>query len=198
MQENQHGRDIKTTNLILVALFDGISEEIMVVDENGIIQDVNKVFLNECGMRKEDVLGQNCSDIRLLSGNPCDLTSQYCPLERAKETGQRVEITHRHGQKGVEFIELSRIMYPVAAEGTSRLFIEISRDVTEYRNLIRKLQSSEKKFRTILDTATDAIIIGSWFSITQPNRYLDIQGMRSWEKISTCLSPLNMETIPVL
>jgi len=49
-------------------------------------------------------------------------------------------------------------MYPVTAEGTSGLFVEISRDVTEYRNLITKLQSSEKKFRTILDTATDAII----------------------------------------
>jgi len=55
MKKNQHRRDAKTTNLLLGALFDGISEEIMVVDENGIIQDVNKVFLNECGMRKEDV-----------------------------------------------------------------------------------------------------------------------------------------------
>jgi two-component system sensor kinase FixL len=49
-------------------------------------------------------------------------------------------------------------MYPVTTEGTSRLFIEISRDVTEYQNLIKKLKSSEKKFRTMLDTATDAII----------------------------------------
>ena len=158
MQKNQQDRDIKITNLLLEALFDGISEEIMVVDENGIIQDVNKVFLDECGMRKEDVLGQNCSDIRLLSGHPCDLGSQYCPLEMAKKTGQRVEITRHHGQKGVEFGELSRIMYPVTVEGRSRLFIEISRDVTEYRNLFRDLKTSEKKFRTILDTATDAII----------------------------------------
>lgn len=158
MKKNQQRRDVKTTNLLLGALFDGISEEVMVVDENGIIQDVNKVFLNECGMRKEDVLGKKCFDIRLLSGNRCDFTSQYCPLERANRTGQRVEITHRHNQKGVEFIELSRIMYPVAAEGTSGLFVEISRDVTEYRNLITKLQSSEKKFKAILDTATDAII----------------------------------------
>jgi len=104
------------------------------------------------------MLGKKCYDIRSLSSNPCDLTSRYCPLERAKRTGQRVEITHRHGPKEGEFGELSRIMYPVTTEGTSRLFIEISRDVTEYRNLIRKLKSSEKKFRTILDTATDAII----------------------------------------
>ena len=158
VQENQQKRGIKALNLLLNALFDGISEEIMVVDENGIIEDVNRVFLDECGMRKEDVLGKQCFDIRLLSGNRCDLTSEYCPLERAKKTGQRVEIIHNHDHKGVECIELSRIMYPVATEGTSRLFVEISRDVTEYRNLIRKLQTSEKQFRAILDTATDAII----------------------------------------
>ena len=158
MQDNQQIRDIKTLNLLLDALFDGISEEIMVVDENGIIQDVNRVFLDECGMKKEDVLGKACSDIKTLSGSPCDLASQDCPLELAKKTGQRVEITRRHDQKGVEFGELRRIMYPVTTEGTSRLFVEISKDVTEYRNLIRKLKSSEQKFRTILDTATDAII----------------------------------------
>lgn len=158
MQDNHQIRDIKTLNLLLDALFDGISEEIMVVDENGIIQDVNRVFLDECGMRKEDVLGKTCSNIKILSGSRCDLASQDCPLELAKKTGQRVEITHRHDPKGIEFGEFRRIVYPVTTEGTSRLFVEISRDVTEYRNLIRKLKSSEEKFRTILDTATDAII----------------------------------------
>jgi len=158
MQETQQGKDLKTSELFLVALFDGISEEIMVVDENGIIQDVNKVFLDECGLKKEDVLGKKCHAIRALSGSHCDIGTQYCPLEKAKETGERVEVTHHFGPKGVEFRELSRIMYPVATEGTPRLFVEISRDVTEYRNLIRRLKSSEKNFRAILDTVTDAII----------------------------------------
>jgi len=36
--------------------------------------------------------------------------------------------------------------------------MEITWDVTEYQNLIRKLKASEKKFRAILDTATDAIL----------------------------------------
>jgi PAS domain S-box-containing protein len=36
--------------------------------------------------------------------------------------------------------------------------MEIARDVTENRALMRKLQASEKRFRAILDTATDAVI----------------------------------------
>ncbi|MFH1954762.1 MAG: PAS domain S-box protein [Pseudomonadota bacterium] len=158
MDENRQDRTIKASNLFLEVLFDGISEQIMVVDETGSIQDVNKVFLDEHGLKKEAVLGRKCFEIRSLRGSHCDLGSERCPLERAKKTGERVEITRGHELGEPEFMELSRIMYPIAAEGKPRLFVEISRDVTEYRNLIRKLKTSEKKFRTILDTVTDAII----------------------------------------
>jgi len=143
----------------LEALFDGISEEIMVLDGEGIIQDVNRVFLRECGLAKADVLGKQCFDIRRLTGLHCHIKSPSCPLQKAKETGERVEVVHRYEADGYEEMELSRILYPVSAGGEqARYFVEISRDVTEYRNLIRKLKASEKRFRTILDTATDAII----------------------------------------
>jgi two-component system sensor kinase FixL len=50
-------------------------------------------------------------------------------------------------------------MYPVVNRKTGeRYFVEISQDVTEYRNLLARLRASEKKTRAILDTATDAII----------------------------------------
>ena len=151
-------QEIKNLHRYNRGLIEASLDPLMTFDQNGIIQDVNRVFLDECGMRKNDVLGEKCSKIRMLSGTPCELGSQYCPLEMARRTGQRVEITRDHEQKGVKYGELSRIMYPVTVEGRPRLFIEISRDITEYRNLIKELRSSEKKFRTILDTATDAII----------------------------------------
>ena len=39
-----------------------------------------------------------------------------------------------------------------------KYFLEITRDVTDFRHLFLKLQRSEKRFKAILDTATDAII----------------------------------------
>jgi len=148
-----------TNRSFLKALFDGISEEIMVVDGDGIIQDVNEVFLQECAQKKPDVLGKRCYEIRRLRGIHCHITSSHCPLQKAKETGERVEVVHGYGSNEDEKMELTRMMYPVSTgEGPPTYFIEISRDVTEYRNLIRRLKASEKKFRTILDTATDAII----------------------------------------
>jgi PAS domain S-box-containing protein len=56
--------------------------------------------------------------------------------------------------------ELSLIMYPiqVPGEGKSRYFMEIARDETRYRTLIEELRGSRKRFRSILDTATNAIL----------------------------------------
>ena len=151
--------DMKTNDAFLETIFDGISEEIMVVDADGIIQDVNRVFLDERGLSKEVVLGKRCYDVKKASGFPCHLKDRDCPLQKARETGQRVEMTSHRGGKGEYFKALRRIMYPVVNRETDeRYFVEISRDVTEYRNLLSRLRASEKNFRTILDTATDAII----------------------------------------
>ena len=150
---------MKVNIFFLETLFDGIDEEIMVIDPAYFIRDVNRVFLDQYGMQKEDVLGKKCHVITYGSNSPCAFGRHLCPLEKAKETGQRVEVTHNFKTEGGELKELVRIMYPLAARGKMpKYFVEISRDVTEYRNLILKLKASEKKFRTILDTATDAIL----------------------------------------
>lgn len=143
----------------LEVLFEGISEEIMVMEPDGTIRDVNRVFLLSRGLRREDVLARKCYEVQPLGGYPCAFGTPRCPLERAKRTGDRVEMTFTSGPEWGEMREQIRIMYPVGA-GTEgpRHFVEISRDVTGYRDLIRKLRASERKFKAILDTATDAII----------------------------------------
>ena len=159
MQDDQERSGIRQSNPFLEAIFDGISEEIMVIDRNGSIQDVNKVFLNACGLPREKVIGKKCYAIRAMSGTLCQIGTQHCPLEKARETGERVELTHRYSATGGDQRELSRIMYPISAAGKSgQYFVEISTDVTEYRNLIRNLKSAKQRFSTILNTATDAII----------------------------------------
>jgi two-component system, LuxR family, sensor kinase FixL len=151
--------DMETTETFLETIFDGTSEEIMVVDGNGVIQDVNRVFLDERGLSKEAVLGKKCYDIKEISASPCSLKDQACPLQKAKETGRKVEVTYQRGLEGEDHEALRRIMFPVTNRKTGeQYFIEISQDVTEYRNLLNRLRASEKKIRAILDTATDAVI----------------------------------------
>jgi two-component system sensor kinase FixL len=158
-KKDQQLEDMKASNLFLETLFDGISEQIMVVDEDFTIADVNKGFLDNYGLKKEAVIGKKCHKFMRQSNSPCKSANQICPLEEAKRTGKRVEVTHQYKQAGGEMKEVFRIMYPVVTGGKApRLFAEISRDVTEYRDLIRKVQASENKFKAILDTASEAII----------------------------------------
>ncbi len=151
--------EIKMGGVFLETLFDGIHEQIMVIDEDFRIQDVNQVFLRHCGLKKEEVLGRRCYQVLYRSHQPCVFDRQPCPLEKARETGRRIEVTHYHRLEGGDLKELVRIMYPVSVEGKRpKYFVEISRDVTEYRRLIKRLQASEKRIRNILDTATDGIL----------------------------------------
>jgi len=152
-------KTLKINNLFLETLFDGINEEIMVLEPDFNIKDVNKAFLKKYGLKKAEVLNNKCFEIKERSGSPCNFKNKPCPLVRTKETGERVEMTHYHEDPTGNIIEHILIMYPLKFGGKNTgYFMEIARDVTEYRSLIRELQTSEGRFRAILDTATDAIL----------------------------------------
>ena len=158
-RKEQEIENLKISNLFLKTLFDGINEEIMIVDSNFVIQDVNRVFLEHYRVEKKDVLGKKCHKVTRGSDMPCGTGRQLCPLEEAKRTRKKVKITQYHVGEGEDHRELIRIMYPVVIqEEPPEYFVEISRDLTDHRNLIKRLKASQKKFRTILDTATDAIL----------------------------------------
>jgi two-component system sensor kinase FixL len=158
-QKEQEIENLKTDNLFLRTLFDGISEEILVLDPDFTIREANKAFLKRYGLRKADVLGKKCHEVKERSNVPCNYENKPCALVRAKETGERVETTYY--QKDAEGVtnELFMIMYPLKLGGKkTEYFMEIARDVTEYRKLIRNLHASENRLRAILDTATDAVL----------------------------------------
>jgi PAS domain S-box-containing protein len=154
---NREIKALKKTNMFLSSLYDGISEEIIVIDQDFYIVDANRAFLTKAGLEKKDVAGRRCYEIKR-AWRPCLAGEERCPVEKAA-TGEPVEITVTHKDENGESREYIVIMYPLMAEDESRrYYLEITSDVTEFRHLILKLQRSEKRFKAILDTATDAII----------------------------------------
>ena len=61
----------------------------------GYINDVNKAFLKRYGLKKGSVLGKKCHEIKQRSSAPCNREDSFCPIERARDTGERVEIAHK-------------------------------------------------------------------------------------------------------
>ncbi len=152
-------RRLREENSFLGVVVEGITEEIMVVDPDFNITDANRAFLERYGLTKEAVLDRKCHEIKERSGAPCGLKAESCPLELARQTGDKVEMTHQHGGLDGDTREFVLTMYPFRSQDPDRRrYIELARDVTDYRNLINRLQGSEKKLRAILDTATNAIL----------------------------------------
>ena len=158
-KKNREIRELKKINMFLNSLYDGISEEIMVIDQDFFINDVNKAFLNRTGLSKKDLVGKRCYELNQRAWLPCKTGRGQCPVEKASETGDSVEMTISYEDENRDSREYIIIMYPLRAEDEGKkYFLEITRDVTEYRHLILRLQRSEKRFKAILDTATDAIV----------------------------------------
>ncbi len=153
---------VRIENLFLKTVFDGISEEIMVVDREFTVRDINRVMLERYGLDRQSALGRKCFELKEACGAPCHRgDNSSCPLSRAVETETRVETRYQHNEPGGGLRELSLIMYPILVpgeEGGARYFMEIARDETRYRNLIEQLRTSQRRFRSILDTATNAIL----------------------------------------
>ncbi len=153
--------ELQIENLFLNNVFDGISEEIMVLDRDFKVHNVNRIMLDRYGLEKARVLGRRCFEIKEECGAPCYRgESSACPLSRAIKTETMVETSYRHVDAEGRQRELSLIMYPIRVPGEEqvRYFMEIARDETRYRTLIEELRASQKRFRAILDTATNAVL----------------------------------------
>jgi len=141
------------------AIFDGISDEVMIVDPEFNIRDVNRAFLNRYHLKKEDVLGRKCYSVKERTHGPCTLEEEGCPLEQTRKIGGRVEMIHHHQPAVGDAREFMLTMYPISLGGQEfDSFVEIAREITDYQELIRKLKGSEERLRAILDTATSAIL----------------------------------------
>ena len=87
---------LEQSNSFLQNLFDEIHEEILVIGPDFVVHDANKFFLDHYGLKKEDVLGKKCNEIAYRLDRPCQFGTEACPLEKARKTGQKVEVTHHH------------------------------------------------------------------------------------------------------
>lgn len=158
-KKNKQLKKLKMSNLFLESLFEGISEEIMVLDNDYNVIDVNKAFLERHDLFKKNVIGRKCFNIKRRGISPCFQEMALCPVENARTSGDMVETAYSAKDENGDVREFVFMIYPLKPQGEDvEYFLEIARDVTEYRQMVFKLQRSEKRFRAILDTATDAII----------------------------------------
>ncbi len=156
-------------------VIDSMGEEIMILDpDHQTVIDVNRQFLENRHINKEDVIGTKCEKYSEHVCPPCDV----CDIDEVVKHGRTVEATHvHHGKDGAKSY-FDVVLSPLKDDkGKCIGIIHLAKDVTERRKLedelrqysesleslikdrTRALQKSELMFRKLFESAQDGILI---------------------------------------
>jgi len=127
-----------------LTIINGIFDEILLIDPTSFeILDANESFLQNHNLRKEDVIGNKCSEIMRHVPKECGSDVHFCLLRQVLETGTTARVEHMHHRERDRYFEI--ISYPVKDnKGEIDRVIHVSRDITERKELEKESMLKEK------------------------------------------------------
>ncbi|MEW6067650.1 MAG: PAS domain-containing protein [Nitrospirota bacterium] len=153
---------------ILDSLFDGI----VVVDRDRNIVFANKLYLEICGIKKEDIIGKKCYEASHRCPVLCSLadrikrpamdtkSSFICPGEEVFLTGKPVTVTHIHYCFGEEERVFEITASPFTDEkGAVTEMLEILRDVTDREKALNEAMKAKAFVSNIFDSIGEGVIV---------------------------------------
>ena len=146
---------LKKQSGFLNSVLESLSHPFYVVDAN----DYSIKLANSAAL-KSGVSGEStCHALTHKRDTPCNSTEHPCPLEIIKRTKQPVQVEHVHfdGDGNPRSVEVHA--HPILDEqGHVTQMIEYSFDITERKLTETTIKESETKFRSVAQSAKDAII----------------------------------------
>lgn len=171
-------------------VINSMNDAIAVIDVNNFkITDVNSVFLKNCGMTKEEVIGKTCYEITHKRTQQCP--DDICPLLDTLNSGKYSIVEHEHYVKNGEkqYVEVSTS--PIIDEnGKVVNVIYVARDITERKRAektiegsLKRLEEEKAKTESIIAAIGDAISIQDtdFKVLYQNNIHQDIMGDQKGE-----------------
>jgi PAS domain S-box-containing protein len=146
---------LKKQSGFLNSVLESLSHPFYVIDAN----DYSIKLANTAAI-KSGVSGEStCHALTHKRVTPCNSTEHPCPLEIMKRTKQPVRVEHVHfdGDGNSRNVEVHA--HPILDEhGNVTQMIEYNFDITERKRIETAIKESEAKFRSVAQSAKDAII----------------------------------------
>lgn len=146
---------LKKQSEFLNSVLESLSHPFYVVNaHNYRIQLANSAAL------KSGASGEStCHALTHKRDTPCNSTEHPCPLEIMKRTKQPVRVEHVHFDADGNPRNVEVHAHPILDEhGNVARMIEYSFDITERKRIETAVKESETKFRSVAQSAKDAII----------------------------------------
>ena len=132
--------------------FDAIPDLILVINKKNKIVMVNKAVEKKFSLKRNDIIGKTCYSILHCSDKP----PSFCPHPKSLKTGEgQFSEAHEENMSGFYRFSASPLFNTTGQRiGT----VEVARDISERKQTEDALQESENIFRSITESATDAIV----------------------------------------
>ena len=132
--------------------FDAIPDLILVIDSRSKIVMANKAVEKKLSLDRNDIIGKSCFSIMHCADRP----PSFCPHPKSCETGEEhFAEAYENNLRGYFMFSATPLFN---AAGRRIGTVEVARDISKRKQTEDALQESENIFRSITESATDAIV----------------------------------------
>jgi PAS domain S-box-containing protein/putative nucleotidyltransferase with HDIG domain len=152
------GSDLKKNTQKFNILAEEINDAMIFIDMDGKIRDVNRAATEKYGYSYEEFLTMNVLDLR----REKDSKRISKQMETAAEEGNIFEAIHYKRDNSAFNVEVSSKGTII---GDEKILLSIVRDITKRKKEEETLRDSEKKYRTLFESGSGAILLfteGRW------------------------------------
>ncbi len=150
---NYPGQEISEAEIRYRTLFEQSPDGILIIDTDGTILDFNEAAHRQLGFSREEFAAFKISDIDAIES----LEDVQDRIKRLLK-GEKAEFEVRHRTKDGGMRDVHVITRAVVLSGRT-VFHTIWRDVTSQKQAEQSIRQSEEKFRTLFESAKDALFI---------------------------------------
>ncbi len=136
---------------------DSLGDAVLVIDtENYTVLDANNQATITYNLPTQDLIGKTCYQVTHQKNQPCPQTT--CPIHTALKTMKPCTVEHRHlDANGNEHIT-EIIVIPLLTEEKNTV-VHISRDITEQKHLLERIEEDERRYHTLFEQAPLGILM---------------------------------------
>jgi PAS domain S-box-containing protein len=136
-------------------IVDGIAGLVVIMTSKGEVQGFNRQVLDYFGKTLEELNGWSTSD----AVHPDDLPDAISAWKHSVETASPYDVDHRlRGADGVYRWFRARGLPLVDTDGRNVRWYVLLTDIDERRRASEALHQSEERYRSVVETATDAVV----------------------------------------
>ncbi len=132
--------------------FDAIPDLILVIDSRNKIVMANKAVEKKLSLQRSDIIGKSCFSIMHCTDSP----PSFCPHPKSCETGEEHFAEAFDNNLRGYFMFSATPLFNAAGRRIGT--VEVARDMSDRKQTEEALQESENIFRSITESATDAIV----------------------------------------